>query len=292
MNLKITEHICPYCHETFSMNSKSFANHVRWCKKNPRYEEIKESTYQKNSKKRIERFDFIVFCENCNKQYTVNCTKKEFESKKYRKTCSNKCSHELTIKKAKNDKYKKISESLKKRFFETHENYNIENHGYEKVCPLCKKIFFSIKKNKICCSKKCANDLRHIKYVESKDIKYIYKKQCKFNFALNEYPEFFNFSLIKEHGWYKAVNHGNNLNGVSRDHIISINEGYKQKIDPYFISHPCNCEIITQHDNAKKHTNSNLTFEKLKEKILKFEKVYGKYENKISYLGIENFKKC
>ena len=39
---EIVENICPYCNEKLIMNKRSFANHVRWCKKNPRYEEIKE----------------------------------------------------------------------------------------------------------------------------------------------------------------------------------------------------------------------------------------------------------
>ena len=39
-------------------------------------------------------------------------------------------------------------------------------------------------------------------------------------------------NLIKKYGWYKAKNHGNNLNGISRDHMLSIADGFKNSIDP------------------------------------------------------------
>jgi hypothetical protein len=43
---------------------------------------------------------------------------------------------------------------------------------------------------------------------------YEYRQKCKFKFNLADYPNGFDFNLIKEHGWYKASNNGNNLNGV------------------------------------------------------------------------------
>lgn len=49
MELLKIEKKCPYCGETQYMNIKSYANHVRWCKKNPKYEEILQNTKEKNA---------------------------------------------------------------------------------------------------------------------------------------------------------------------------------------------------------------------------------------------------
>ena len=35
---------CPHCHEKFEMKWGSFINHIRWCKKNPNKNDIKEQT--------------------------------------------------------------------------------------------------------------------------------------------------------------------------------------------------------------------------------------------------------
>jgi len=58
-----------------------------------------------------------------------------------------------------------------------------------------------------------------------------YHNKCQFKFNLATYPNEFNFTLIEEHGWYKAKNHGDNPNGVSRDHIVSVKYGFDNNID-------------------------------------------------------------
>jgi len=135
-----------------------------------------------------------------------------------------------------------------------------------------------------CCSRKCAS---HNKYKTS-DARKLYKRLCGFNFALNSYPNEFDFDLINKYGWYKAKNHGDNPNGVSRDHCYSIDEGFKNLVDPYIISHPANCILIQQRKNASKHTKSNISIEDLIEKIKYWNEKYGEYENKIDYIGISN----
>lgn len=49
MELLKIEKTCPYCGETLYMNIKSYVNHVRWCNKNPKYEEILQNTKEKNA---------------------------------------------------------------------------------------------------------------------------------------------------------------------------------------------------------------------------------------------------
>ena len=94
-----------------------------------------------------------------------------------------------------------------------------------------------------------------------------YKNLCEFKFDLKDYPDEFNFVLIEQYGWYSAKNNGDNLNGVSRDHKFSIKEGYKLKIDPYFISHPANCELMVQSQNSVKKTKCSISFKDLIDKV-------------------------
>jgi hypothetical protein len=116
----------------------------------------------------------------------------------------------------------------------------------------------------------------------------LYRKQCSFKFALNQFPTEYDFSMIKDRGWYKAKNHGDNLYGVSRDHIFSVYEGFKQQIDPYYISHPANCKLLLHSENASKHSDCGITIEELKNKIKEWNEKYGNYENKINYKLLEN----
>lgn len=90
-----------------------------------------------------------------------------------------------------------------------------------------------------------------------------YKNDCIFRFALNDYPTKFDFDLIKLHGWYKAKNRGDNPNGVSRDHIVSIKYGWLNNIPATVISHPANCQLVQQGINNKKKTDCWITIDEL-----------------------------
>lgn len=129
-----------------------------------------------------------------------------------------------------------------------------------KQCPHCKNQFIGRSKY---CSRECIRKMQRKHLTEYQK----YKRECQFRFNLKDYPDEFDFSLLSEHGMYKAKNHGNNLGGVSRDHIISIAWGHKHGIDPEMISHPANCRLILQVDNSRKHSKSLMTAENLTEKI-------------------------
>jgi len=111
------------------------------------------------------------------------------------------------------------------------------------------------------------------------DNKKLYSYQCRFNFSISEYPDWFSKSsnLIKLHGWYSATNKGNNLNGCSRDHLFSILDGFRNKVDPKILSHPANCEIKPHTFNQVKSSKSSITLEELLLRIERFEKIYGRY---------------
>lgn len=94
-----------------------------------------------------------------------------------------------------------------------------------------------------------------------------YRQLCEFDFDLKEYPTMFDFELIKKYGWYKAKNRGDNSNGVNRDHMYSIKEGFLNNVNPEIIKHPANCELLSHQDNLKKHGNSSIMLNELLEKI-------------------------
>ena len=281
--MEIVENVCPYCGEKLLMNKRSFANHIRWCKSNPKYEEIKQSTISKikeTTHKEIKKRK--CNCVVCGKKYEIECNDNTFNKGNYKKTCSKECAAKLSfINCDKILKNNKISNTIT--------NNNIQTGNYKekyiKVCPYCNKKFTTHKQNQICCSVKCASYYKYLKNTQISD-KYlvkVYKRLCNFTFALNSYPQEFDFSLIEKYGWYNAKNHGNNLNGVSRDHIYSQNKGFENLIDPYIISHPANCQLLRHNDNISKYTKCEILLEDLIEKIAQWNNKYGEYPNNIDY---------
>lgn len=279
---EVVENICPYCGELLLMNKRSFANHVRWCKSNPKYDEIRKRTIENLSKtlKREENKikEFTFNCVVCNKEYTIKTSEAAINKGKYRKTCSSNCSHRLTyLNSDKDARNNKISEKLQRA-----KNHNIV---YTNTCEFCGKQFVTKKKHQKCCSVSCAAKNR---YKTNKTIKNEYKHACSFTFALNSFLDEFDFALVEQFGWYKAKNHGNNLYGISRDHIFSQDDGLKYLIDPYIISHPANCRLLQHNKNASKHNKSDITIDDLILKIHQWHAKYGVYENKINYTYFDN----
>lgn len=99
-----------------------------------------------------------------------------------------------------------------------------------------------------------------------------YRQLCRFKFKLSDFPDEFKFDIIEEFGWYKAKNRGDNPNGVSRDHMYSISEGFKNKVDPYYISHPVNCRLMRHKDNNKKNGKCSITLDNLMERVIQWDK--------------------
>ena len=50
---------------------------------------------------------------------------------------------------------------------------------------------------------------------------------------------------------------------LSKDHKVSVNEAIKNGYDPYYISHPLNCEIMPWIENNKKDKNSSISYNHL-----------------------------
>lgn len=153
------------------------------------------------------------------------------------------------------EKVKKRKESRKKVV----KNYRRPSQ-FNCKCGNCGYEFVSKKLLKIC--EKCRN--LYYKY---------YRPSCKFNFNLSEvFYKIEGHELLAAHGMYKPSNRGDNLNGASRDHMLSVKYGFENNIDPSIISHPANCRIVLHSDNAKKNSKSSITLEELLKRIEEWDK--------------------
>ncbi len=125
---------------------------------------------------------------------------------------------------------------------------------------------------------KQSSEIRQKKYPKKK-LQYdgtfqTYKLNCRFCFNLRNFPDEFDFQLIKKYGWYKPSNRGNNLGGVSRDHMVSIKYGFLNTIDTKVISHPANCRLIIHNDNVSKGKKCFITIDQLNDRIRIWDQKY------------------
>jgi len=164
----------------------------------------------------------------------------------------------------------KISQSIHKYLI----NNGIKGEGkigiYDITCNGCGNIFQKERPDLKYCSSECMKNFKR----KDMDEYQKYRLDTNFKFGLSDYPNEFDFSLIKEHGWYSPSNKNNNLTGVSRDHILSVREGFEMGIDPQIISHPANCRLMIHNENISKNKRSDITIEELLEKITIFESKY------------------
>jgi len=145
-----------------------------------------------------------------------------------------------------------------------------------KQCKHCNSQFETFSKIKTFCCKKCAIDYKNIPLRAKRTEWQNYRADCQFRFNLKDYPDEFNFNLIKTHGWYQASNRGNNTGGVSRDHMISCRYGFDNNLPVEHIRHPANCELLIHTKNSSKHKKNSITYEELLERIRVWNEKYSK----------------
>lgn len=98
-----------------------------------------------------------------------------------------------------------------------------------------------------------------------------YRRSCDFKFKFEKYPLDFDSTLPMYSGRLNP-----DIMAYSRDHMVSVSEGFKQNIDPKIISHPANCRLITQLDNVRKSVDSCITIEELINRIEEWNIKYPK----------------
>lgn len=108
-----------------------------------------------------------------------------------------------------------------------------------------------------------------------------YFRAAGFNFNPFNYPLWFDTtSLLKEiekYGWYCTPGSRKgkrNLNGISRDHLLSRSDGFKLGIEPWKIRHPANMRLIQHNINQRKGSKSIITVCELEKRIAHFNEIY------------------
>jgi hypothetical protein len=143
-----------------------------------------------------------------------------------------------------------------------------------KCCPQCGVLFETYKQNKTFCGRKCAILHKNAPLRANRTAWQNYRADCQFRFSLKDYPNEFNFSLLEEYGWYKAANRGNNLSGVSRDHMVSCRYGFDNNLPVEHIQHPANCCLLVHKENVSKNKSNSISYEELLHKIKEWDKKY------------------
>lgn len=239
------------------------------------YDKVSDTFKQKRKKSEEEYINDPKYCVNCNSVIEYN---KRFYNDKF---CNHACSASFNNKNRKGMKYtlseegrsilvesalKNLlnSESRKKSFENQNSKYNRNTNKIN--CIECGEFT----RRKKYCSKNCMK----INKRKNMDEYQKYRLDSNFKFNLADYSDEFDFTLIERYGWYSPTNKNNNLIGVSRDHMLSVREGFELGIDPKIISHPANCKLMIHNDNIAKNKNSTITYEELIERIKKFEDKY------------------
>lgn len=240
---------CQECGEIFE-NKKIKANHVRW-KHRDQSEYIKKSREEGAERSKKSKENLINESVECSSNKCNNTIDIEYKNgkKKDKYFCSRSCAN-YRGKRSEETKLK-IAKSLKKA-------------PIFKKCQQCNSNYEELNKGQRFCSRSCAAKSRNTN--DPGSLKR-YRQEASFNFNLKEYPNKFNFELIEKYGWYSAANRGNNLNGISRDHMFSVREGYEKGIDPKLLGHPANCRLMRHNDNVSKNSKSSITYEELLERI-------------------------
>lgn len=248
-------HTCDICGFT-TENGKVMSNHKRWKHTDVVYSENGLENIRNAVKRKFPKETRTLICEKCGKSFDLIKTKAQWErhSKFF---CSRSCANSRG---PRTDEFKEL---LRKK---------LEKPEVQKRCLQCGTFFLTKRENIKFCSRSCSGASRRI---DNKDL-YSYRKRAAFKFSLKDYPEEFDFSLIEMFGWYSPSNHGDNLSGISRDHIVSVQYGFDNNIEPAIIAHPANCQLMQHDKNSSKGSGSSITIEELLERINRWDKKYDR----------------
>lgn len=94
-----------------------------------------------------------------------------------------------------------------------------------------------------------------------------YRKECQFILNAKSISYITGYDRLLKFGWYHPIH---NPHGLTKDHKYSVNEGYKNRIDPCLLRHPANCEFLTLRENSSKNDKCSVDLDTLKRLINKY----------------------
>lgn len=207
-----------------------------------------------------------MLCESCGTAHSGQYGSGRF--------CSSRCAKSFSTSLNRSDIHQKISDALRGRsspksigIIRNFDCLNCQTLIVQRVIPYRTRI-------QKYCSQKCYRDFQRQRYAEHCDDWTVYKLGCRFTFNVFDYPAYFDLDLIRRFGWYAPTNRGNNLEGISRDHMVSIKHGFSMRIDSRLIAHPANCRLIQHRLNQRKNRASSITVDELLERIESFNSKY------------------
>ena len=234
---------------------------------------------KKTQDRRIEYSKNPVIC--------VCCGKPHGWKQRNNKTCSASCSAKLYNENRSSETIEKQKRSLLNHNQKIRENkhkisLNKSDGPYTKiyrnVCIFSGKVWYDITRKTI--------------YPKLCDSKLDYRRSCSFEFSVFSFPLWFTEAkiLIEQYGWYSTPGSNKrgikNINGISRDHMISVTDGWQHKIPSNVINHPANCSLMPHKINQKKNSKSSISLEELYQRIEDFNRIYPEYES-AKRVGIE-----
>lgn len=99
---------------------------------------------------------------------------------------------------------------------------------------------------------------------QSTNQKAAYKSACAFRFNPYEFLSIPGYDRLLKYGIYHPVK---NPDGMCRDHMISKEFGWIHSIDPALISHPANCQFLSNTENVRKGIQCHLSVDELNARI-------------------------
>jgi hypothetical protein len=93
----------------------------------------------------------------------------------------------------------------------------------------------------------------------------------EFTFNPFDYPELFSIETLKHLanvGFWSPTN----KTGLTRDHKVSVNQAIREGLDPFYIKHPLNCELMDWQTNNQKKTRSSLRYAELEALVNDYER--------------------
>lgn len=252
--------VCNFCNLAIeNARNVDMANHKRWCKANPRFTDILQGTVGKLRKPPKNKELRKCSCQKCGETFEYEALPGAFEKRFCSRSCAT-ASHQFS-----DERRRKIAYSMSRS---------------KKICKTCGTLVpaeYTKHKKKVC-SDSCWEQHRETARVQRRkhrDPLLVYRQDASFTFDVRQFPEEFDLSLIETFGWYKAKNRGDNQNGISRDHMVSVKYGFENNIPPHIIAHPANCKLMRHSKNVSKGTKNTQTLDTLLERIKAWDNKYS-----------------
>ena len=132
------KHICKYCNKEFD-SGRALGSHYLHCLENPNREKIinKAALSRSERKKKTKR---ILICEYCGKEYELYLSEHKYKTQQYKKCCSIKCSHMLTVKNSNKEELKQKQREALNKYYNSDTFINKSLHNRKQyICEYCGK---------------------------------------------------------------------------------------------------------------------------------------------------------